>query len=872
MSKDSIKKILKKALKYALVLLGILILISGLLDITPINKFLQNRFQHRLEAALSQALGRSVKGGNLDFTILSGLGFNMEGVSISEAPGFGGEQFLYAEKIHFVLSWNSFLARKFELSRITLTRASINLVRNGEGRWNIEAWFSGSGTNRESPPATGLGQTRIPSASGAIHPLVIKIYFDTDRINFKDLSGTLEKKVIILAEVNGKIEPAWFSNGIDFDLKMKPSRTDVSMENSGFVRVTGSLGPFRNSSLWSAVIQGQARLEKFPYSDVVAIVTGRATDLHGLLDGRASFLGPLSELIRVRGQIDLVDLHSRSALPREKYKSASLVFSKLDLKPGESFSLSEASLSVGTSQMMVKGKVDRFPVPQVKLDVESEKIQMEDLLNVVRGFTVRLPDRTHLLGEAKMEFHLTGSWNSPVAAGQMGFSQGQIQSQWLSKPMDYAPFSASLDGDGVSWDAIQFGDRENQTLSLSGSIADIKGIGRLSVEAVGREVGMDRVESILRSFGLWSPPVRVEGMVDFSIRWGPSHKLGGRPLLTASVNARNITVKLGTPDAIRVASARFESKNDLAQLNAIKVNWGRSVTSGSMQFSGLDFHRAQVSLSANFLDVNELLRLGTEARNFLLSQRAETRLPTIDFSRTATPAFSWFGKLTSPWLYFRQLQVTNLRSDFKLEKQALQLNDFAFDAYGGKSKGNLRLDWESGQPRLHVEGIAENVRLDSLLNLSTPLGPAVKGRASGEFTLTGEKVKGQDWRKSLMTHVRISIRDLENVSLKIPSSLADLRSRLNLSPSPASKDSPMTLDLNFDLTPERVKITQARLTRSDFIGTFSGGCSRKLDLDLSGSVEKIVSKKSPPSTSIAVIIQGSLDQAEVTVKGQNPPH
>ncbi len=872
MIRPSFKKLLKKTLKIVLLLVVVSAIIPFLLDIPQIHGFLQNRFQSRLEKALSHSLGRTVKGGELDFTTVSGLGFNMQGVSVGETPGFGGEPFLYAESVHFVLSWRALLSGRFEISRITLRQASLNLVRDGEGRWNFETWFGNDGV------VTATSSTLIqPGTSSAptlrvMHTLPFRIGLDAIRVNFKNLQASSEKQVFFLSEISGKIEPAWFSNAIDFDLKVKPARTDVPMENSGMVRVAGSLGPIGASTLWPTVIQGQVTVEKFPYSDVVALLTGHSTSWHGLFQGRASFRGPLNDLISINGQLTLLDLHSRIARPRDRFVTAILDFPRLELRIGKSLSLEEGKATTGSSQFKVAARLEPLSDPKLDLSMGSEKLLLADVLELARGFTRGIPASTRLLGEAKFKSSLEGFWKSPVIDAEMSISSGSIQSQYLSNALPFSPFDVTLQNGVLDWQPVRLGGKGGYFFQVGGSLANFISTPRWTFDMSGRDVPVQNIENIGLSFGYWPTSAHLGGIADVALRWGSPRKQSTISVLQGHIYARSLTARVGATEEVRIASARFEAKQESSQLTATKVNWGRSVASGTLQFKGLDFHRAQVNLNASFLDLNELLRLGDDARRQLFPAAMEPDLSPIDFSSRPAGTYTWAGRLSSTWLYFKKLQFTDVRSDFIFENKSLRMANFALDVYGGKGTGRFQLDWGGLHPHMRVEGQVDNSRLDAWLEALTPLGPVVQGRASGDFLISGEKAKDKTWGQSLTAHVQASLQDLKNVHLTIPPSVQELKTRLNFGPGSILKDTPLNLQLTLDYGSERYLVNDARLTRGEVAASFSGTCTRNLDLNLTGTAEKILTLKALPTPTIPLQIRGPLDHAEIILSPLNATH
>ena len=99
-------------------------------------------------AHLAASFGRPVEVSWFDFSLFNGARIEAHQVTVSDDPQFGNEYFLRADTLAAGLRWQALLAGRLEFGSVSLTRASLNLVRDAEGRWNIERWL---------PPAPQAG-------------------------------------------------------------------------------------------------------------------------------------------------------------------------------------------------------------------------------------------------------------------------------------------------------------------------------------------------------------------------------------------------------------------------------------------------------------------------------------------------------------------------------------------------------------------------------------------------------------------------------------------------------------------------------------------------------------------------------------------
>jgi uncharacterized protein involved in outer membrane biogenesis len=167
---------LRNSWKIALWVTAILVVLQIAASISVRTTRGRNYFSERLE----DAFVRPVQVKHFNIELLPSPRIYANGVTVGEDPAFGYEYFLHAEQLTAGLRWSGFLRGRFEFGTLSLGQPSLTLVRNSEGRWNLEDWL---------PPAKhpGLvispvyGPSRAPTAANRLEKIVI----DDGRINFK---------------------------------------------------------------------------------------------------------------------------------------------------------------------------------------------------------------------------------------------------------------------------------------------------------------------------------------------------------------------------------------------------------------------------------------------------------------------------------------------------------------------------------------------------------------------------------------------------------------------------------------------------------------------------------------------------------------
>src|ERR1035438_1486876 len=185
-----------------------------------------SRLKSRIANSLSRAVARPVEIGSVHLRFLPQPGFDLENLVIHEDPAFGAEPMLRAPEVTALVRLTSLVRGRLDIARLELTEPSLNLVRRVDGRWNWEALLERTERTPLAPTAKSKSETR---------PGFPYIEASSGRINFK--SGQ-EKEPYALLNADFALwqesENAW---GVR--LKAEPLRTDMSLSDTGLLRMTG---------------------------------------------------------------------------------------------------------------------------------------------------------------------------------------------------------------------------------------------------------------------------------------------------------------------------------------------------------------------------------------------------------------------------------------------------------------------------------------------------------------------------------------------------------------------------------------------------------------------------------------------------------
>jgi hypothetical protein len=358
-----VKKLL---LRVAGILLAMLVV--GAIVVPFLNA---DRYGKRVEWALTRALGRQVKIGQVRFSLWRGPAFVLErrggpGLIIDEDPSVGIEPVAYVETVVVRPRFWPLLQGRFVIASIRLEDASINLAKPDTGRWNFVSFVDRS----------------VMSSAPAIH-------VRNGRVNFK-FGDT--KSVVYLTETDFDLSPPR-NRGAGWSLycSAKPARTD---------RQSHGLGRFTLEGRWFLAperVDVDLTLDRTGLSEWTALVRGQSGAVHGAISSRLHLGGPLHN-IGIQGRLTLADVHRWDLLPPSGQGWPLDIRGRLDLL-GQELELQSSSAVAEVLPLSVRFRVSDFlSAPHWAAAVNWNRFPVEPLMELAAHMGAEFPARVKLAG------------------------------------------------------------------------------------------------------------------------------------------------------------------------------------------------------------------------------------------------------------------------------------------------------------------------------------------------------------------------------------------------------------------------------------------------------------------------------------------
>jgi hypothetical protein len=258
-----------------------------------------NRLRRRIADSMSASLGRPVHLDRVSVHLLPVPGFTIENLVVSEDPAFGFEPVIRANTVEATLRPSSLWRRHVEFSSIHFIEPSLNLVRNPQGKWNLQSLLMHAANVDTAPTAQRKAgpQPRFPyiEATGA-------------RVNLK--LGA-EKQAFSLTDADFAL---WLPTPAQWRVRLeaKPARTDTNISDPGTVRLEGSLQ--RAPTMAGVPVDLRVSWSGAPLGEASKILSGEDAGWRGALTFEGTLTGQLGAA-KLATNVHLEDLRRADFVP-----------------------------------------------------------------------------------------------------------------------------------------------------------------------------------------------------------------------------------------------------------------------------------------------------------------------------------------------------------------------------------------------------------------------------------------------------------------------------------------------------------------------------------------------------------------------------
>ena len=412
-------------MKRTLKIIGIIIVVLIVIAIAIPFFINANAFKPKLEAELTDALGRKVTVGNLSLSLWSG-GVAADNIAIADDPHFSQSPFVTAKSLKVgVEMWPLIFSKTINITDLTLNDPQISLVKSENGdKWNFSSLGenpSATGSPQPQPGATappaqqkttssGKPETTPNTAASGGHPnlSVAKLNVNNGRLTVSQVNSGQKQRVY--DKVNIGVKNFSFTSSFPFEMT-------ANLPAGGTMKLTGNAGPINDTDaaltpLNAKINVNNMNLATSGFIDPAAGIAGIA-DLDGNLtsDGREA---------KVNGMLKVVGLKvvQKGAPAGETVNVNFAVNDNLLKQAGQ---ITKGDVAMGKAVAHLTGTFDTHgKVTTVNLKLDGQNMPVDDLEAMLPAVGVILPPKATLKGgDLDVTMNSQGPVNGLVTTGSI---------------------------------------------------------------------------------------------------------------------------------------------------------------------------------------------------------------------------------------------------------------------------------------------------------------------------------------------------------------------------------------------------------------------------------------------------------------------
>jgi hypothetical protein len=725
-----------------------------------------------LIAHLTASFGRPVDVSWFEFSLLDGARIEAHQVTVSDDPQFGNEYLLRAETLAAGLRWPALLAGRLEFGPVSLTRASLNLARDAQGRWNIERWLP-------PPPQPGArpgftGPVAPQRDSRAAQPAQIDV--EDGRINFKQGD---DKSPFALVDVSGRVEQTGQGRW-QLDLEARPLRAGVVLQDIGVLRLRGliagttaRLQPAEINLTWRAASLADTlrliRGDDYGMRGQLAVdlearvAPGSPSSLHG--GDSSAALWSISATARLTG------IHGWRLVERDADPAANLSVD-MNWRLGERrVEIQKLMVEMAGSHVQGAGDVDWSRGVQPQLRLESSTVALADILSWYRAMIPDVADDLQAQGVLNVNARLSG-WPIRAQEGGIASAGGSLAVKSLPAPLHFGVVKVSVTRGRIEIAPAEIsfapapaaapgketaaGDASRNSFVVRGALLP-RDDGALHWPLdwnLSVEGATPRVQDWLALSGALAQPVNS----GWTATGGMALKLRGSHLVEAAASGPAGAPWVGTADSlgltlepayvnqpVRLPKAHMEFAPAQRIIAFSAAEAFGAVWRGSISRKYND-PQWSFDLSADKIDAAELDRwLGPRARPGFLA-RFTGGAPVVSAAPPAAGVVTRLaarGRLRAAIISVPPMQIEQFDGQAELDGRTVRIRDAQADFFGGRVSGSFDAQLLP-DPSYVFQGRFDRVNLAQLARAVPFLADRIGGSASSTLSLSAHGIGRQD--------------------------------------------------------------------------------------------------------------------------------
>jgi AsmA protein len=717
-----------------LIILGVLVVAAVLIVLIGPSLISVDRYRPQIETRLKEKLGREVKLGALKLHVIP-LSVSIESITIGESPRFPSSRpFATANNVAANVQLFSLLRGEPVLDSLSMSRPSIELIRDANGVWNVSTLGTGSSDNRESSftlkkLTINDGQVGVTDHS-ANKPRTI---YDHINLDLRDFAPKSRFHVKLAAHLPG--------------------------EGDQLASLDADVGPVPQGDATATPIDGHLSLKRVSLSGFSRFLNDTIPpDTDTVASGDAD-VKTENSVISCKGSLRFENTTIRGN--RLEYP----IDAKYDLRADrkqEVVEIRSGDLKLGATPVSVKGQIDVGKNPAaMNVRLNTQNAAITEIARLAGSLGVGFNPKYQFKGNITANVTAQGTMNAPQLSGTVSANGVEVSGGEIKQPVSVPQITLNLAPDAIRsnpFTAQSGSTRLDVTFALSqytsknmNADATLKTDGANIAELLNmaKAYGVDAAEGVSGN-GQVSLNVHVQGPVSEpdKLVYSGAGKISGATLSTPT---------LTKPVAIRNGDIHFAQ--NAASLDNLDASVASTTLRGQLSVKNFAAPNLQFNLSADKLDTSELQQLRAKTSSADSKSAAGAIGPLQKVSGA--------GNIVVNTIVASDIVLNNVRSGVKLNHGIIELSPLTADLYGGKENGTVVLDTRPATPTCSVRAKFSNLDANKALSATSALKDTLYGSLSSDSNLSFALASSNELARTLNGTMSFNVLNgrLKNVNI-----------------------------------------------------------------------------------------------------------
>ena len=449
----------------------VLVLLVGLALLAPFVVDL-NKYKDTILKQIEPYVPRTVDFQHIELTIFTGLGAEIQGLTVSDNPAFPGENFVTLDSLQVRLRVLPLLKKQIKVKKVVVDRPVVRLARNAEGVFNFSDLAGGEKKGSETDPASlpnpEAGQPAQASVSASPPDpdqpkesaggpwylsglLVNELEIDKGKVIYQDEVLFPGVRPFVIDELDLAVKDLSLQRPVSVELAAN------LLESSGQnIRLTGVVGPVGEGFLVEKIpMDFNISLESLPLEKIQGDVTKGLPFqlLSGALSLKVDAKGSLGEEILSEAEVDIEDLVLQASDKKDPAEKTGKLHVTFTQKSGFEYTkqrveLESAALSLNRNRILLKGTLESlFESPRWDVKAWTEDFHPYALVSLFPMFSQGLPSELEWEGPAEIKVQSAGSMENLHLEARVDLNSARIRYKDLFHKAAGTPLSLDCNGD-----------------------------------------------------------------------------------------------------------------------------------------------------------------------------------------------------------------------------------------------------------------------------------------------------------------------------------------------------------------------------------------------------------------------------------------